>query len=62
MIGWIAWMMQTLFGYSLFAVRLFPALLSGIMVLVVSDLARELGGNKYAMTLAGTGFTISLFG
>ena len=61
MIGWIAWFMQTLFGYSLFAVRLFPAVMSGIMVLVVSDLARELGGKKYAMALAATGFMISIF-
>jgi 4-amino-4-deoxy-L-arabinose transferase-like glycosyltransferase len=27
MIGWIAWLMQNVFGNSLFAVRLFPALL-----------------------------------
>jgi len=62
MIGWIAFVMQNIFGYSLFAVRLFPAIISGIMVLVVADLAKELGGKKYAMILAGTGMVISLFG
>jgi hypothetical protein len=61
MIGWIAWLMQTLFGYSLFAVRLFPAIMSGIMVLIVMDLARELGGKRYAMILAGVGIIISIF-
>jgi hypothetical protein len=62
MIGWIAWLMQNIFGYSLFAVRFFPAIISGIMVLVVADLARELGGKRYAIMLAGTGMIISLFG
>ena len=29
LIGWAAWLMETLFGYSLFAVHLLPALTSG---------------------------------
>jgi hypothetical protein len=62
MIGWIAWLMQNIFGYSLFAVRLFPALMSGVMVILVSAIARELGGSRYASILASTGFIISLFG
>jgi 4-amino-4-deoxy-L-arabinose transferase-like glycosyltransferase len=62
LIGWIAWIMQNIFGYSLFAVRLFPALVSGIMVLVVADLAREFGGKRFAMMLAGTGMIISILG
>src|SRR5664279_1180651 len=61
MIGWIAWFMQNIFGYSLFAVRLFPALLSGVMVLLVSAIARELGGNLYSRILASIGFIISVF-
>jgi hypothetical protein len=61
MIGWIAWLMQNVFGYSLFAVRLFPALLSGVMVLLVSAIARELGGSSYSRILASIGFIISVF-
>jgi 4-amino-4-deoxy-L-arabinose transferase-like glycosyltransferase len=61
MIGWIAWFMQNVFGYSLFAVRLFPALLSGVMVLLVSAVARELGGSSYSRILASIGFVISVF-
>jgi hypothetical protein len=61
MIGWIAWLMQNIFGYSLFAVRLFPALLSGALVLLVSAIARELGGGSYSRILAGTGVIISGF-
>jgi len=61
-IGWIAWIVQHTIGNSLFAVRLFPALLSGVMVLLISALTTELGGSKYARILASTGFIISGFG
>jgi hypothetical protein len=62
LIGWVAWLMQNIFGYSVFAVRLFPALISGAMVFIVSDLAKELGGNKYARILASAGIIIAPFG
>ena len=61
MIGWIAWLMQNVFGYSLFAVRLFPALLSGVLVVLVSAISRELGGSSYSRILASIGFIISVF-
>jgi hypothetical protein len=32
LIGWSAFVMQNLFGYSVFAVRLLPALTSGAMI------------------------------
>ncbi len=52
LIGWIAAAMQALFGHSLFAVKLFPALLSGAMVLLASRIAKELKGGTYAQILA----------
>ena len=52
MIGWIAWVMQNIFGYSLFAVRIFPAIMSGVMVFLVSAIAKELGGSGYSRILA----------
>jgi hypothetical protein len=61
MIGWIAWLMQNIFGYTLFAVRLFPALLSGVMVFLVSAIAREMGGGSYSRILASIVFIISVF-
>jgi hypothetical protein len=61
MIGWIAWMMQNIFGYSLFAVRLLPAILSGVLVILVSAVARELGGSSYSRILACIGIIISGF-
>ena len=59
LIGWIAWLMQNIFGYSLFAVRLFPAVLSGLMIFLISALAKELGGSGYSRILAGIGLIIS---
>jgi hypothetical protein len=61
LIGWIAFLMQSIFGYSVFAVRLFPALLSGVIIIIVSNMARELGGSVYASFLAGFGLLISNF-
>ncbi len=52
MISWLATILQTIFGYSLFAVKFFPAVLSGVMVLISSALAKELGGKRYAQILA----------
>ena len=40
MIGWIAWLMESLFGYSVFAVRLFPALISGAMIFLSASMAK----------------------
>jgi hypothetical protein len=61
LIGWLAWLIENTFGYSLFAVRLFPALLSGVMVILVAAIAGELGGNSYARILACIGFLIAGF-
>lgn len=62
MTGWIAWLMQKIFGDTLFAVRIYPALLSGAMIFLVSSLARELGGSFYARILAATGILVSIIG
>src|SRR5437899_12973719 len=44
-----------LFGSSLFALRIFPALASAVTVALAGMLARELGGRVWAITLACTG-------
>ncbi|HWR74619.1 MAG TPA: glycosyltransferase family 39 protein, partial [Bacteroidales bacterium] len=43
LIGWISWLMHNIFGNNLFAVRLFPALLSGVMIFLIASMARDLG-------------------
>ena len=59
--GWIAWIIQNIFGYSVFAVRLFPAILGGALIILVASLARELGGSGYAAFLSSVGLLISIF-
>ena len=61
MIGWIAWLMESIFGYSVFAVRLLPSLLSGGMIFLVAGLSGELGGSAYSRRLAALGLTVSIF-
>jgi len=53
LIGWVAALIQSIFGYSLFAVKLLPALLSGVMVLLACRIAKELNGGTYAQILVG---------
>ena len=48
LIGWIAALMQSIFGYTLFAVKLLPAVLGGAMVILAANITRELGGKSYA--------------
>ncbi len=52
LIGWIAAFVSSVFGYSTLAVRLVPALFSGVMVILVTRITRELGGKSYAQLLA----------
>ena len=59
-----AWFLRVeliLFGSSLFAVRIFPAIASALAIGLTGILARELGGRTWAITLACTGMLGSLF-
>lgn len=50
-----------LFGTSLFALRIFPALAGAFTIVLTGMLARELGGRTWAMTLSCVGMLASLF-
>src|SRR6516165_4973494 len=52
LIAVVAWLTRHLFGTSLFAVRLFPAFASFVLVWITGLLARELGGGRFAQGLA----------
>jgi hypothetical protein len=58
LIGWVATVMQAFFGFSIFAVKLFPALLGGVFVVLGCLTARELGGKFYAQVVAGIAIII----
>ncbi len=50
--GFQAWSARGLFGDSIYAIHLFPALAGAGLVLLIGALAREMGGRRYAQALA----------
>jgi 4-amino-4-deoxy-L-arabinose transferase-like glycosyltransferase len=50
---------QWLWGDSLFAIRFFPAVLGSLVVLLTGLIVWELGGNRFAMLLAGVSMIIA---
>jgi hypothetical protein len=56
---WLLWVVRRLFGDSLFALRLVPAVAGALTVALVGKTAKVLGGGKFAQALAMTGALIS---
>ncbi len=52
--AWLLRLQGTLFGNSLFALRLFPAVAGTLTVALTGTLAREMGGRAWAVALACT--------
>jgi Dolichyl-phosphate-mannose-protein mannosyltransferase len=52
LIALVAWLTRHLFGTSVFAVRLFPAMAGFVLVWLTGRIARELGGGRFAQGLA----------
>jgi len=52
LIALFAWLTRHLFGTSLFAIHVFPAFASFVLVWMTGLLARELGGDRFAQGLA----------
>ncbi len=46
-------------GHSLFAIRLLPAILSALNVLIICLIVDEIGGGKFAIFLAGLAFIVA---
>ncbi|HKU81916.1 MAG TPA: glycosyltransferase family 39 protein, partial [Candidatus Tumulicola sp.] len=55
----LAWLTAP-FGYALWALRLLPAILSGVTVLLACAIARELGGRGFAQALTAVAVATSL--
>jgi len=53
LVGVLAALIRSVFGTSLFAIRLFPALAGAASVWLTADMTRELGGKRFAQALAG---------
>jgi hypothetical protein len=58
LVALVARMTRDLFGDSLRALRFFPALSSGIKILLTAWIVRELGGRRYAQILAATAMVL----
>ncbi len=59
LIPFIAWLSRALLGDSLFALRLFPALTHAGLIFLTGWMAREMGGGRWAQTLAALTVLIS---
>ncbi len=59
LIALIAWFARVVFGQSLAAIRLFPALAGAGEVAMTALIARELGGGWFAQLLAGIGVLVA---
>jgi hypothetical protein len=57
--GFLAYIAKTIFGYSVFGIRLIPAILGALSLYLISKIIRELGGGLVALLIAGTSFLLS---
>ncbi len=57
--GLAAWLVSSTLGYSLLAVRVLPAILGGMMVLLGAMIAREMKGGHYAQVLASLSLMVT---
>src|SRR5208282_276264 len=55
----MAFITRHLLGDSLFALRFFPAICGGLIVLLTGLMARELGGGRYAQVLAAVAVMVA---
>ncbi|MCB9289063.1 MAG: glycosyltransferase family 39 protein [Lewinellaceae bacterium] len=59
LIGWVSALLQATVGDSLFAIRLFPMLVSCALIVLIVFMARELGAGRYGQFLAGAGMLLT---
>ena len=59
--GFVAFIAKSFFGYSLFAVRFFPAILSGMLIYLSALTAKELNGGFRSQLITAIGVGTSTF-
>lgn len=59
-VGLVAFISKSIFGYSVFAVRFFPAVTSGLLVILTALMAKELNGNFRSQLISALGVTGSM--
>ncbi|MCX6219944.1 MAG: glycosyltransferase family 39 protein [Bacteroidia bacterium] len=60
LIGFLAAILTKLFGYTLFAAKILPALLGGVVIYLCARLAKELKGGFFAQIVAAVGIICSI--
>ncbi len=55
LVAFMAFISKSVFGYSLYSVRFFPAIFSAILVYITSLIAKELKGGNWSQVVAGVG-------
>jgi hypothetical protein len=58
-IGFLAFIVKSIFGYSVFGIRLIPALLGASSVYLIAKIVQDLGGNILALIIAESAFLLS---
>ncbi len=59
MIGFMALIVKNVFGYSVFGLRLFPALAGALSILLMAKIIRDLNGGLTALVIASVSFILS---
>ncbi len=59
LIGLLAFIVKTVFGYSVFGLRLFPAMAGALSLLLMAKIIRELNGGLTALIIASASFILA---
>ncbi len=54
--GFLAFLVKLVFGYSVFGIRLIPAVFGAATLFVIAKMVKDLGGGILALTIAATAF------
>ena len=57
--GFLAFIVKSIFGYSVFGIRLIPALLGAGSIYIIARIVRESGGGILALIIAASAFLLS---
>src|SRR5664280_1374781 len=58
-IGFLAFIVKSIFGYSVFGIRFILALLGAASLLIIARIVRDLGGSILALIIASSAFLLS---
>jgi 4-amino-4-deoxy-L-arabinose transferase-like glycosyltransferase len=58
-VGFLSFIVQQIFGYSQFGIKLFPALAGAASLVVIALFVKELGGKNLTLIIAGVAFMVS---